>query len=343
MSQRKKRFFKISALAGCILLGVGLLMIGAGYVVMGMNLNAFTHPRGGAVAPITVGYPVDTVDAIEVHASMGSVTIQGSSSKDAQEVEVRAACDSVYEVYVQNGILMVESLDTGTSDWQGGWNWFQMFHFYPEGDWDVVITVPEKLLSSLYVEAGCGDITLMGLKAEKVTLDCSLGNVKLEEVSASKELTVAQSMGDVELEDCTGKELTLENEMGAVTAAGCGFGKSSVTSSSGDVTLTDSTFESLTAETDLGSCILKEVAVDGLVECTADMGDVELKRLKSLDISLTAEAGNITGTIQGVQEDYRITVETELGVCNLTNQITGGRGELMAVTEMGDIDLKFTG
>lgn len=37
MNSKKKRFFKISALVGCILLGVGILMTGAGYVAMGMS------------------------------------------------------------------------------------------------------------------------------------------------------------------------------------------------------------------------------------------------------------------------------------------------------------------
>lgn len=341
MNSKKKRFFKISALVGCILLGVGILMTGAGYVAMGMSLNAFTHPRGGEVLPITVCYPVDTVDAIEVHASIGNVTIQGSPSKTAQEVEVKAA-DGVYQVYEQNGILMVAPLNTNSTTGQGGWNWFQLFNFYPGGDWDVVITVPEKLMSSLYVEADLGNVTVTDLKSEKVTVECDAGNVTLEEVSASKELTVIQSMGGVTLKDCTGKELTLSNDMGAITATDCDFGKSSVTNSCGDVTLVESTFESLTTETDMGNCTLEEVAVKGLVECTADMGNVELDRLESLDITLTADAGNVTGTIQGMQEKYQITADTDMGNCNLTNQITDGPGKLMVTTGMGDIHLEFT-
>ncbi|MGI6256096.1 MAG: DUF4097 family beta strand repeat-containing protein [Acutalibacter sp.] len=341
MNQKKKRFFKIGALAGCILLGAGILMSGAGYLAMGMSLNAFTHPRGGAATPVTVCHPVDAIDAIEVHASIGNVTIQGSSSKIAQEVEIQAA-DSVYQVYEQNGILMVLPVDTNTATGQRDWKWFQLFNLYPEGDWDVVITVPEKLLSSVYVEAGLGNTTLTDLNAEKATVESDSGNVKLEEVSASKEMTVTQSMGDVDLEDCTGKDLTLENDMGAVTVSGCDFGQSWVTNRSGNVTLTDSTFDSLTAETDMGDCTLNQVDVNGPVECTTSMGNVELDVLSSLDITLSADSGNITGTIQGSWEEYQISADTDAGDCNLRDQVTDGPGRLLVTTGMGDINLKFT-
>ena len=45
--KRKQRFFKLSAIVGCILLGAGMLLCGAGFVAMGCNWNAFTYPRGG--------------------------------------------------------------------------------------------------------------------------------------------------------------------------------------------------------------------------------------------------------------------------------------------------------
>lgn len=43
--KRKQRFFKLSAIVGCILLGAGMLLCGAGFVGMGCDLDAFTYPR----------------------------------------------------------------------------------------------------------------------------------------------------------------------------------------------------------------------------------------------------------------------------------------------------------
>ena len=43
--KRKQRFFKLSAIVGCILLGAGILLCGAGFVAMGCDLDAFIYPR----------------------------------------------------------------------------------------------------------------------------------------------------------------------------------------------------------------------------------------------------------------------------------------------------------
>ena len=49
--KRKQRFLKSSALVGCILLGVGIVMGSAGFVAMGCDLDAFTYPRGTPWTP----------------------------------------------------------------------------------------------------------------------------------------------------------------------------------------------------------------------------------------------------------------------------------------------------
>ena len=43
--KRKQRFLKSSALVGCMLLGVGIVMGRAGFVAMGWDLDAFPAPR----------------------------------------------------------------------------------------------------------------------------------------------------------------------------------------------------------------------------------------------------------------------------------------------------------
>ena len=75
--KRKQRFFKLSALVGCILLGVGIVMGSAGFVAMGCDLDAFTYPRGGEPAAVSSFVVADAVDSIEIHASMGDVKLNG--------------------------------------------------------------------------------------------------------------------------------------------------------------------------------------------------------------------------------------------------------------------------
>ena len=85
--KRKQRFFKLSAIVGCILLGAGMLLCGAGFVAMGCDLNAFTYPRGGEPVAVSSFVEADAVDSIEIHASMGDVKIERASAANPEEVE----------------------------------------------------------------------------------------------------------------------------------------------------------------------------------------------------------------------------------------------------------------
>ena len=94
--KRKQRFFKLSAIVGCILLGAGMLLCGAGFVGMGCNWNAFTYPRGGEPVAVSSFVEADAVDSIEIHASMGDVKIERASAANPEEVELVLA-ENVYQ------------------------------------------------------------------------------------------------------------------------------------------------------------------------------------------------------------------------------------------------------
>ena len=126
--KRKQRFFKLSAIVGCILLGAGILLCGAGFVGMGCNLNTFTYPRGGESAAVSSFVVEDAVDSIEIHASMGDVKVERASAANPEGVEVVLA-KNVYQVVVQHGLLLVMPQDSYTATGQGGWNWYQLLNF----------------------------------------------------------------------------------------------------------------------------------------------------------------------------------------------------------------------
>ena len=72
-----------------------------------------------------------------------------------------------------------------------------------------------------------------------------------------------------------------------------------------------------------------------------NMGSIDLDAFASPDITLSADSGNVTGTIAGRQEDYQITVETDLGDSNLQDQLGEGSHLLQVTTNMGNISLDF--
>lgn len=336
--KRKQRFFKLSAIVGCILLGAGMLLCGAGFVGMGCNWNAFTYPRGGESVAVSSFVEADALDSIEIHASMGDVKIERASAANPEDVEIILA-EKAYQVVVQHGLLLVTPQKSLGG--HSGWNWYQLLNLHSNRDWDVTIRVPEKLLDSVFVETDMGTVDLSDLEAASVTVQGDMGDVTLDNVSASESMTVTQSMGRVTLENCQGGTLLLENDMGDTDVANGSFTQGQITASSGSVGVAGSDFTALAVDNDMGDVTLVSTQVSGPASCSVNMGNIDLDAFASPDITLSADSGNVTGTIAGRQEEYQIAVDTDMGSSNLADQMTGGPNTLEVTTDMGNIELAF--
>ena len=336
--KRKQRFLKSSALVGCILLGVGIVMGSAGFVAMGCDLDAFTYPRGGEPVAVSSFVVEDAVDSIEIHASMGDVKIERASAANPEDVEIILA-EKVYQATVEEGLLVVRPLKSAGG--QNGWNWYQLLNLHSNRDWDVTIRVPEKLLDSVFVETDMGTVDLSDLEAASVTVQGDMGDVTLDNVSASESMTVTQSMGRVTLGNCQGGSLTLENDMGGTQVFQCRFESGNLQGSYGSCDVDESSFDALAVVTDMGDIHLTRSEAAGTAVCQAAQGSVFLERFASPDITLSADSGNVTGTIAGRQEEYQIAVDTDMGSSNLADQMTGGPNTLEVTTNMGNIELAF--
>lgn len=336
--KRKQRFFKLSALVGCILLGVGIVMGSAGFVAMGCDLDAFTYPRGGEPVAVSSFVVEDAVDSIEIHASMGDVKIERASAANPEDVEI-ILTENVYQATVEEGLLVVRPLKSAGG--QNGWNWYQLLNLHSNRDWDVTIRVPEKLLDSVFVETSMGIVDLSDLEAASVTVQGDMGDVTLDNVSASESMTVTQSMGRVTLGNCQGGSLTLENDMGGTQVFQCRFESGNLQGSYGSCDVDESSFDALAVVTDMGDIHLTRSEAAGTAVCQAAQGSVFLERFASPDITLSADSGNVTGTIAGRQEEYQIAVDTDMGSSNLADQMTGGPNTLEVTTNMGNIELAF--
>lgn len=336
--KRKQRFFKLSAIVGCILLGAGMLLCGAGFVGMGCNWNAFTYPRGGESVAVSSFVEADALDSIEIHASMGDVKIERASAANPEDVEIILA-EKAYQVVVQHGLLLVTPQKSLGG--HSGWNWYQLLNLHSNGDWDVTIRVPEKLLDSVFVETDMGAVDLSDLEAASVTVQGDMGDVTLDDVSASESMTVTQSMGRVTMENCRGGILLLENDMGDTDVANGSFTQGQITASSGSVGVAGSAFTALAVDNDMGDVTLVSTQVSGVASCSVSMGSIDLDAFASPDITLSADSGDVTGTIAGRQEEYQIAVDTDMGSSNLADQMTGGPNTLEVTTNMGNIELAF--
>ena len=91
----------------------------------------------------------------------------------------------------------------------------------------------------------------------------------------------------------------------------------------------------------MGNCVLKGVTAQTSVTCGTSLGNVELEKLSSPEIHLSADSGNVTGSIAGKQEVYRISQEVDMGESNLEDQLNGVY-LLEVFASLGDIQLEFT-
>lgn len=336
MKQRKTTI-KLLAVIGCILLGSGVLLAGAGFVGMGFSLNAFTHPKGGKVVQETIGYGT-IPKQIDINFSMGNVIIQGDKTLD--EVEVKAS-SNVYEIYMEFGTLVVKANDSFMGDNFGAWKWYQLLNLYPSGNYDVTISLPQASLESVMAYSHLGSVEVSNLQVKNLSATASSGNIAVTDVSQSDSMKLSTSMGTVHLENCAGGDLTLYNDMGNMAMEDCQFETGELVGSSGTIQMWDSTWETLTVENDLGDCLLENITANETVTCTTSMGNVELTKLSSPKIHLEADSGNVSGSILGKQEEYRISQETDMGDSNLKDQLNGIY-TLEVATDMGNIHLEFT-
>lgn len=340
--KKGKKFLRMTALVGCILLVGGILLTGAGYVGMGFSLKAFTHPQVEKVVRETVCFK-DAPQCVEVYAPVGDVTIQGD--ENAEEPEITAA-SSVYEVTMQFGALVVrpnEAYRSGGGANGGGtsWDWYRLLNLQLEGDYDVTITLPKRMMESVKATSQLGDVSLSNLWVENVSAQASCGSVSASQLTQTDTFKVSASLGDVTVQGCSGKYLDLDSDLGNVQVDDCLFDNGDLAGSSGDIQMADSTWTWLTVNNDMGNCVLKGVTAQTSVTCGTSLENVELEKLTSPEIHLSADSGNVTGSIVGKQEVYRISQEVDMGESNLEDQLDGVYLLEVAVS-LGDIQLEFT-
>ena len=94
---------------------------------------------------------------------------------------------------------------------------------------------------------------------------------------------------------------------------------------------------------DVGNVTLYEIVPQSLnIYC--DLGSIELHNVSAVhSITLEADCGNIEGSLQGVETDYEIDVEVDLGQTNLSDSHHSGNEEieLTATADFGNINITF--
>lgn len=307
------------------MIGVGVLLSGAGYLmggrVWGIGLGAagiyVNSPNLAQEGENAVAY-VKNVEKLEAFDSMDIVTEYGNVdiiSSDHYGIEY--CVDSRYDFApeVVNGCLAAKQTNTAQNG--GEWTFWGIggssVMFGGREDEYIKVYIPkEAALTSVKVYAEAGKVECRGIKADKLELDADFGNMSLYDVQGA-ETTLLAGSGRLEVDGFTGETLTIVQEFGDVILENVIVGgKSDIKSESGGVTLEKYETDSLIVNCDFGDVDGKEVAAT-TGNLTLESGTCEIGWTKIKTLTVESDFGDVKLTLPELTENYNLELETDFG------------------------------
>ena len=165
------------------------------------------------------------------------------------------------------------------------------------------------------------EIVLPAAEYGSLHLQTDTGDIRVSGLSAAQDIVLQTDTGDIEL-------------------TGGNAANIAATADTGDIRLSDVTAtQKITLKSDVGDLTLNSVSA-AEIEAGADTGNIAVSGIAADAITLSADTGDIRGTIAGKQNDYTISVQTDTGSANLQSGGSGAK-RLTASTDVGDIELYF--
>ena len=235
-----------------------------------------------------------------------------------------------HSVTVKDDVLVIEVVD------ERKWYEYIGFNF---GDSKLTVYLPEGEYGALSIESDTGDVEISNdFQFESVEISEHTGDVT-NYASASGEMKIKTTTGDIRVEDVSAGALALSVSTGRVTASNitCA-GDVTVNVSTGKAFLTDVVCKGVTSRGNTGDISLKNVIASGTFSIERSTGDVELEGSDAAEIFVTTDTGDVKGTL--LSEKVFI-VQTDTGRVIVPNSMAGGRCEI--TTDTGDIKISIVG
>jgi len=308
--------------AACIVLGCGLFAI----VMTALDWD-FTRLSTAKYETNTYNI-TEAFDGISVNTDTADIVFALS-----EDGECRIVCleekNAKHSVKVKDGTLSVDLTDERTVyDFIG-------LHF---GTTRITLYLPKTEFDSLFIKESTGDIDIPeSFTFSTADISLSTGDV-LFCASASGSVKIKASTGDIRVENVSAGSLDVSVSTGKVTASEVDCeGDVTVGVSTGKVMLTDITCKNLTSNGSTGDIILDGVIAEKKLSVKRSTGDILFNGSDAAEIFVTADTGDVTGTL--LTEKVFIT-ETSTGSIDVPKSVTGGRCEIKTAT--GDIKIEIS-
>lgn len=173
----------------------------------------------------------------------------------------------------------------------------------------------------------------------KISISSTTGDIYIKDLSAST-LTAKLTTGSIKAESTTTADMLLETTTGDMYINNLTSENVKCKSTTGDVQLIGVNAKAyIHCKASTGSISIYETNCGSVLSETTT-GDIRIDKLSADSIEFKATTGDVFGTIAGKEEDYRINVNSDTGLCTIHSKESGDKS-LKAKTTTGDIDINF--
>lgn len=268
-----------------------------------------------------------TITAFKMDADCAQVTIKATDG--LAKIEYQQNGVFAFSVVEENGVLYMDSV--------------RDVHFFGGKIPSVVVYMPTACVLDVNIENGDVVVEQNAFVSFKVETDN--GKVTVDGATVAGDLYLGVDNGEITLQNSTVADGFLEVEI-----------------DNGDISITNVTASgNVDVASDNGALLVDTLHAQEVV-LSADNADFSLKNVTCTDLLIELDNGDVVGQkidvsnhcrvelsvggiylqLKGKQEDYKITVDTELGDINISdNTNASAKRSFVAITEIGDINVTF--
>ena len=291
-----------------LIIATSLVILGAAIFVISTASVGWDFTKLGTGNYETKSYDI-TEDFIDISIKTDTADIVFKPSDDGKcRVNCYEETKVKHSVFVSNGVLMVDMVDTR--------KWYDHIGIHFSSP-KITVYLPEVEYASLKIDESTGDIELSGaFRFENIDISVSTGDVMCY-AFATGDIKIATSTGDINLANTALESLEV-----------------SVTT--GDVKLSDILCKNFISSGNTGNITLKNVIVEEKISIERSTGDIKFDGADAAEIFAKTSTGDVTGSFL---TDKVYIVETNTDDVDVPRTTTGGRCEI--TTGTGDISIKI--
>ena len=285
-------------------------LIGAALLVLGIVMAVIAEQNEWETVTLTSASPAE-ITGVRVQTDDLEVRIYDGWG-DGLEVDASKSVRRRLRVFMDGDVLTVEE--------KSGWRFLSPFR----NEGYVIVWLPADCGGYLSVTTASGEISLNGVSNEGLTAQLSA------------------SSGDISAYDLVLGGLTAQSVSGDVYAGSVHIaGDAELLSTSGYVSLYDSACGGAMIQTVSGDMSLSGVTAADTISVYTTSGDLNGNVLKFASLLTSSVSGDVWLELEGVPEDYAVSVATVSGdVEGVTDRAEGERS-LTVNTVSGDVRVFF--